>query len=205
MLAGRLLFRGAVTALILLATACVNPSIQPQSPQQWSAHRDSVAALQQWQVSGKIALRSDVASESANLRWQQNEQHARLLLSGPLGVGATTIDSDGSKLEIQQGGEYRIMDISTPTAVVLNTGWDLPLRALPYWLKGIPSPDYPIQAQAFEEQSAQLRSLHQDGWTIEYESYQQFAALTLPTRIVIQRDVTRVKLLLRDWQDLAQQ
>ena len=92
------------------------------------------------------------------------------------------------------------MDISTPDAIALNTGWDLPLLALTHWLKGLPSPDIKVQRLELDPQTELLRTLEQDDWEIRYEKYGQFKEFTLPTRLQIQRGATRVKVIISHWQ-----
>lgn len=196
------LFLGTVLGSLLL-TSCATPGLQTAAPANWQAQLKQMQALKQWTARGKIALRSETASESATLLWQQRGETALLQLSGPLGVGATTVTSDGQILQIEQDGEQRNLDISTPDAIVLNTGWDLPLRALPYWLKGVPSPDHSIQNQEFTPQQGQLSSFQQDDWHIQYDNYKLFDKHLLPTRLIVERGTTRVKVIIRDWRDLS--
>ena len=192
----------------LLVLLCLLPACATQAPrdttgQGWAAHSERTQALGHWTASGKIALRSADASESASLVWQQRNDHAHLQLSGPLGVGATTIDSDGRQLKVQRGEEQQILDISSPQAIVLNTGWDLPLRALPHWLKGVPSPDHEIQELVLDPETGKLSLLRQDDWRIQYQDYGQFQDFTLPTRLQIQRNDIRARILIRQWQGLS--
>lgn len=189
--------------LLTLAACATQKPTDALAPKNWAERQQQLQTLQHWTASGKLALRSEKASESATMRWRQSGQSSELNLSGPLGVGATTIISDGDLLHVHQSGKTRILDISTPQAVVHSTGWDLPLQALPYWLKGLPSPDHPIQKQTFTADTGQLQSLQQDDWTVTYDKYSTFQAFVLPTRLLVERDGTRVKVIVRNWRDLA--
>lgn len=166
----------------------------------WKAHSEQLTVLQQWTATGKLAVRTAEASESASLVWQQHNQDTHLYLSGPLGMGATTIDSDGQRLDIRRGDEYQTLDISTPDAIALNTGWDLPLSALTHWLKGLPAPDSKLQRFDLNTQTELLQSLQQDDWEVNFEKYGEFQGYILPTRMQIQRGTTRVKVIISDWQ-----
>jgi outer membrane lipoprotein LolB len=166
----------------------------------WQAHSQQLTALQQWTARGKLAIRTVEVSESASLVWQQKEATSHLELSGPLGVGATTIDNDGRQLDIRQGDDHQTLDISTPDAILVNTGWDLPLGALTYWLKGLPSPSTNVQKLELDPTTELLQTLQQDDWDIRYEEYGQFQGFTLPTRLQIQRGATRVKVVIAHWQ-----
>jgi outer membrane lipoprotein LolB len=192
--------RVILCALLALLAGCAGISQQLPTTAGWQAHSEQLAALQQWTASGKLAVRTNEMSESAGLIWQQDEQHTHLQLSGPLGMGATTIDSDGSRLDIRQGDAFTSLDISTPDAMVRSTGWDLPLPALIHWLKGLPAPQQKVQRLELDPQTELLQTLQQDQWEVQYEQYGQFGTLTLPTRLQIQRGATRVKVMISHWQ-----
>ena len=186
--------------LLLLVAGCAGLDQREPTSAGWQAHSQQLATLQEWTASGKLAVRTAHAAESAGMLWQQHDQNTHLQLSGPLGVGATTIYSDGQRLDVRQGDEHRTLDISTPDAILLTTGWDLPLLALTHWLKGLPSPDSKVQQLKLDPQTELLQSLQQDDWEVHYEKYEQFQEFTLPTRLQIQRGKTRAKVIVSHWQ-----
>lgn len=197
----------ALLVLLLAACAATTPGKAPDSAAHtadWHTQQTQLAALTVWRVSGKIALRSANASESARINWQQQEDNSRIKLNGPLGIGAMDIESDGQTLVITQGKDVRILDVSTPEAVFINTGWELPLQALPYWLKGLPSPDFPIDELTLNAQGKNIERLAQNGWLISYTQYADAGPLSLPAKVVAERDDMRLKLILQTWSDLAQ-
>lgn len=186
--------------IVLLLAGCSGLDQRDPAYTSWETHSERLKLLQQWTANGKIAVRMANAAQSASLIWRQDRQDTSVQLSGPLGLGATTIHSDGQTLEIHQGEEHRTIDISTPDAIVLNTGWDLPLQALSYWLKGIPAPNSKVQRLELDPQTERLKSLSQDNWDINYQRYQQFQGFTLPARLQIQRGTTRAKIIISRWQ-----
>lgn len=186
-------------SLALLIGCAGLPEHEPASA-GWQQHRTQLAALQHWSAKGKLALRTADSSESASITWQQDAQNTRLQLSGPLGIGATTIDSDGETLHIRKGDEHTTLDISTPDAIILNTGWDLPLSALIYWLKGLPAPGRDIQRIEVNPETELLQNLQQGDWEVSFQKYGEFQGYVLPTRLQIQRGTTRLKLIISRWQ-----
>ncbi|MCB1705990.1 MAG: outer membrane lipoprotein LolB [Halioglobus sp.] len=193
---------GTLTSWLLLAlvAGCTGLAEREPTSPGWQVHRAQVAALQTWTANGKLAVRTADASESASVVWQQDKQLTHLQLSGPLGMGATTIDSDGQRLDIRRGDDHTTLDISTPDAILLNTGWDLPLTALSHWIKGLPAPDAKIQQIEVNADTALLQSLQQDDWEVSFDAYGQFQDYILPTRLQINRGTTRVKLVISRWQ-----
>jgi outer membrane lipoprotein LolB len=156
--------------------------------------------LTSWGAEGKLALRTPTQSESANVNWQQQGETTRLRLNGPLGVAATSFYSNGRILVIRQGEESSTLDLSDPGALRRRTGWDLPLLALPHWIKGVPAPDIEIQYMEAGPDPALLQVLKQDDWEIRYEAYASFEGLNLPVKLNIRHLDTTVRLIIREWQ-----
>jgi outer membrane lipoprotein LolB len=190
----------ALYLLFVLVAGCAGLDQREPTSAGWQAHSQQLALLQEWTANGKLAVRTADAAESAGMLWQQHDEDTHLQLSGPLGVGATTIYSDGQRLDIRQGDEHLTLDISTPDAILLNTGWDLPLLALTHWLKGLPSPYSEVQQLKLDPQTELLQSLQQDDWEVHYEKYEQFQEFTLPTQLQIRRGATRAKVIISHWQ-----
>jgi outer membrane lipoprotein LolB len=184
----------------MFLAACASQQMNHPSDKNWQEHSANLRDLTHWSAEGKLALRTPEQSESASLTWRQTGVITRLKLSGPLGVAATTLYSDGQTLEIRQGEELSSWDLTDTSAVEQQTGWDLPLLALPHWIKGSPAPDIDIQHIQMGADPALIDTLRQDNWEIKYEAYAQFGTFTLPTRLHIQRGDTTVRLIIRDWQ-----
>jgi outer membrane lipoprotein LolB len=153
--------------------------------------------LTHWRAQGKLALRTSQRAESASLSWQQQGVESTLNLSGPIGMGATTLHSDGVLLQVSRGDELSTYDISSPEAMLRDTGWALPVRELPYWLLGLPAPGK-INRQVVANE--RLTELEQQGWQIQFQAYEAFGAYTLPSRISIELGDIRGKIIIRDWQ-----
>lgn len=186
--------------LVLLLTACAGQPPAPSISGDWDEHSQRMRALTSWNAEGKLALRTPTQSESANVNWQQQGDTARLKLNGPLGVAATTLYSNGRILVVRQGEESTTLDLADPEALRQATGWDLPLLALPHWIKGVPAPDIAIQQLETGPNPALLQVLKQDDWEIRYETYADFDGLVLPVKLHIRHGDTTVRLIIRNWQ-----
>ncbi|MBT4522452.1 MAG: outer membrane lipoprotein LolB [Halieaceae bacterium] len=184
-------------AVSLILTGCAGQTIRQTEQLSWSDHRRQLINLTNWKVTGKLALRTAEQSESGSMIWRQQEDDTQLNLSGPLGVGATTIAATSSDLEIRRNGQIHIYDISTPETIIRDTGWDLPVHALPHWLKGMATPRLEVGDQVVEQ--GLLRRLEQQGWIVTYQAYRQFEHYMLPTQLRIERDQTRARVIIRQW------
>lgn len=188
--------RLALVCIGLWLTGCATaPAPLPDSP--WLQRSQRLGALDDWSATGKIALRNGEQSESASLSWEQRQSDTTVQLSGPLGLQATELRSDGRTLAVSQGESLRLFDLSTPDVMAQETGWDLPLAALPHWLKGIPAPTPPPDVLDIADDL--LQTLQQAGWRIRYERYQQVGVYFLPTRLTLESGATRAKVIIQHW------
>jgi outer membrane lipoprotein LolB len=190
-------FRLTVSTLaLLLVTACATPPRQPPES-DFSLHQKQLQALDNWQVEGKIGLRSDGRGNSAQLSWQQQQDHYKLRLSGPLGIGTVLVDGNDHGVQLRtRDGVYRA---ASPELLLEQlTGWQIPVSALQFWARGLPSPDLPIQQQRVE--LGRLANLQQGGWHIDYLDFTRIDDLWLPRKMVMNRPQTRLTLLYHNWQ-----
>ena len=189
----------ALAALVL--AACAAPTPKPTTG-DWSQQQSTLHSLTHFSASGKIALRTAEQAENGSLLWQQMGDATHIRLSGPMGLAATTVDSDGRVLEVRQGEEYSRWDLEDAELRGQRT-WDLPLRAMVHWLKGVPAPGLPVENLELDALAGLPRQFTQDGWVVSYKRFDDFDGFTLPTRIDASRDSTSARIILRQWKDLA--
>lgn len=168
-------------ALLLLA-GCATPRLGPPvtSPVEWDSHRNQIAALEHWELRGKLGYRGPDANGSAWLTWLQDFESFDLTLSGPMGAGATRISGNPQLAVLQRGSDQaRASSPSELTREVL--GVRLPLEELPWWVRGLPAPDTP-STPSFGENHL-LASLEQAGWQLAFSRYADVDGFHLPGRI----------------------
>lgn len=187
----------AVPLLLLILAGCATQQGPEYYGETWLQHEATLANFTHWTVNGKIALRNSARSESGNMNWNQRDLVSELILSGPMGLNTTTLHSDGELLVINDGQQSRQYDLSSDDAIAMQIGWDLPVQALHYWLKGMPAPE--ISIQSLELDGGRLKRLQQSGWIITVESYQLFEQIMLPTKLQIERADTRARIIIRKW------
>lgn len=158
-----------------------------------------LTALQHWNISGKLAVRSPNASESARMQWQQNGARFDIHLSGPAGLKATRIHGTPNDVNFEQGEQQLHADSIEALSQQLM-GWPLPADKLIWWLRGLPAPDSRAQTMRYAN-DGWLAELTQDGWRIRFSDPQQPKPnVTLPGRIEAERGDTRITLIIKTWQ-----
>jgi outer membrane lipoprotein LolB len=165
--------------------------------QQWPARRAELQSIREFAFDGRVALAAGTQGLSAGLHWQQMGDDAALTLRGPLGLGALQIEYDATSLRVT-GSDGVQRSGATAEALMHDTlGFAPPLASLRYWLLGCSDP-----ASAAEEtldDTQRLQTLRQQGWQIEYQSYQRVQQRWLPQRVNVQRDERRLKLVIERW------
>lgn len=185
------------TALLAACTTAPKPPPAGAREQLWAAHRDAAAALTHWEVEGRVSVRTGEQGASATLHWRQGPDHSRLQAVGPLGAGAFTLERDahGAVLRTADG---RVRAAPRVEDLVRDAfGADVPVRALGYWIRGVPAPG-PVRALTLDAYG-RLGALEQDGWVLAFTHYDTSTQPPLPARLRAQRDDTEVRLAIRTW------
>ena len=172
-----------VAVIILLSTAC---SMQPQtvsssSSDNWQQHQQRIAQLQDWKLSGKLGFRAPQQGGSAALKWTQEKDNYQLFLSGPFGVGNAKIVGDDKTAEMLYGDTlYR----QPPKQLAMQlTGLPLPVDALSWWARGLPSPTQPAATALTTGADGLAVGFDQAGWQLSFSRYRQTDGGLLPGKI----------------------
>ncbi len=186
-----------MAVLTLALSACTQETRRPAPAGDWDAHIAAVSEREHWALHGKIGVRAASGSGSAALGWQQQGANYRLVLSGALGMGKLVLsgDRDGVTWTDQQGQPQHHPD---PDHLVQQLwGWNVPVAALQFWVRGIPQPDKPYdEAEIVNTEAASFR---QSGWLVKPGSYRDIEGISLPTRIRLEGQGATLTVLVNRW------
>jgi len=169
-------------AVLILAACASQPQTQVSTPSDWQAYQLRVSQLNDWELAGKLGFRGPDNGGSASVNWQQRQNNYQLQLSGPFGAGSATLFGD------QQIAEMRYQDKlyrQTPQQLANQlTGVPLPVDALSWWARGLPSPDQATASSIATSPEGYASSFEQAGWQLSFSRYADTAAGSLPGKIV---------------------
>jgi len=185
---------------MLLASGCAHRSLTP--PQDVLEHQRQLQAIGDWQLTGKLGIRTLGDSGSASVKWAQQPAGYQINLSGPLGQKSMIITGTPDKVRLEQTGEPAL-EAKTAEALIKKTaGWTLPVAQLAYWVRGVPAPKLRI-TQLQQNETGLIAQLIQGGWSISYSNYrdQTFNGINLPLpgKITAEYKDVRLTLVIRDW------
>lgn len=165
----------------------------------WEQHYRKVMLLDNWDISGKLAIRTDQQSASGTLFWLQRRDYFDLRVSGPLGQGTTRLT--GHPGQIQLTTPHTSLQADSPEQLMEDQlGWSLPVNNLIWWVRGLPAKGSRHHLQFNEDN--RVSQLEQAGWSIKYQSYLELPDGThLPARILMSNPELQLTLVIKQWHD----
>lgn len=196
----RALQAGLLGVVVLLGACETTPEVVAvDDPQRVFAERMArLAAIEQWAAVGKLGIQSARDSWSAGIQWRQNRDSYSIRLSGPLGQGLMELYGTPGLVEMRTADDS-VHRARTAEELMLNhAGWRVPLTGMRYWILGRPDPEARILAVELDP-GGRLAELHQLGWVIRFQRYDEFDGIALPTRLTLENPRIRGKLVVRSW------
>ena len=199
-------FRSLVAGLSLCValSACVAPRTRealPADPVQGRANDALRNSLADWNLSGRIAVSTGSRGGSGRIDWQQQAGGYTISLSAPVTRQSWQLSGNdrGARLEGIAGGPREDADVEQ--LLLSATGWNIPVRALQDWVRGIPAPAQEFGPENHVYSGSLPASLEQAGWSIEYQEWHPAGPdrAQLPRRIVARSGDASVKLVIDEW------
>lgn len=170
----------AVACGMALLAACAGPPAPPPSAAAGSAGPGTPGSgplrTQTNSYTGRFSVSyadQNGAPRNAygNFGWQEQDGSVALELRNPFGstLARLTSTAAGATLEVPDRAPRTATDVDSLMRDEL--GFSLPVSGLRYWLAARLAPDSPAN-HIERDQEGRLRSVTQDGWLIDYGSYQ---------------------------------
>lgn len=163
---------------VLVMTGC--QSFNTQKPISSSPLTE---AENQFQLQGKIGVKTPQQSGSAFFTWVQNQQKFDIELSGILGVGKTQISGQAGQVILNSAKTGKI-EAETPEELLAQaTGWQAPITNLVDWVQAKPAT---LEAKVEKDALQRINQIIENGWTVAL-SYHD--AATLPNKLILQQQL----------------
>ena len=195
---------GVVALLLaLLQGAC---AVQPARPMpappvlaaDWPTRRAQLQSREDFELRGRVAAAAGEQGFSAGVHWKQDATRGVIRLDGPLGVGGLVIETTGESLQLATSRGDKLDDAAARSELERQLGFELPLAALRYWVRGVPQPGI-AALEGVAASEPQLDTLEQSGWQVRYGEYGSGDLAGWPRRLVVEREGARLKLLIERW------
>jgi len=187
-------------ALLMAVSACSTvPHIEApvkDPAAAWRAHSAQMAAIHDWDIEGRIAIRSYNEAVNANLRWQQTGDRYEIDLSGPFGSGAVHLSGAPGAVRLKTDDQDMVAD-NAETLLYQVTGLLVPIESLKYWIRGLPQPDSG-GSQNLDPQG-RLAWVEQDRWKVRFRAYAPVSSQQLPVKVFVDNHQLSVRIVIDKW------
>lgn len=187
-----------LACLLLAGCAATPPRITEPPPPPSKVARDStLKAIQSFESSGVLAIRTSRDASSLHWQWQQQGSQYFLTLRGPVSFGTVWLKGTPTGVVLVMPDGRTVKAARADQLLLKETGWKLPVSGLYYWIRGLPDPQTP-SGKTFDARH-RLVLLKQSGWTIRYPEYQSANGIDLPAKITLSTRDINVKIVIRKW------
>lgn len=194
---GRLL--GVCFIGLVLAGCATQPPVSETARLAAFASRQArISQLSRWSLDGRAAIRTARDGGSVTVHWRQLNERYRIDLIAPFGTGSVRLTGDAEHVRLQSSRGESAVARSARDLLNRYLGYDLPVAALRYWLRGILAPGA-VEMRRLDRRG-RLALLAQQGWRVEFHDYARFSDIVLPTALKLSREQVEVKLVIRNWE-----
>ncbi len=165
----------------------------------WLEHRQQVGQLSNWDINGRIGIRTADQSGTASLFWRQQGASYEMRIVAPLGQGTYILTGSPSRVQMSGPDDLLLTAGTAEELMVKGLGWSVDLQGLRYWVRGLPQPENVFENLELDA-DGRLDSLQQSGFNIDIERYATVDKYTLPEKLLIENGELQLKVLIKRWQ-----
>ena len=190
--------RLAAVAVAAVLAGCAAPksALLPEFD-DWNARQQVLVGLDEWEFSGRIAVKTATDGFNGKLRWAQDRDAFEATASGPLGAGAVRIEGDGRSVVLTDKDGLRTELEDAELEFRLRYGWTIPAQSLRYWALGVPDPS--VAAVTEIDENGRLTGLRQRDWSVTFSRYAEGGGQMMPKVLTAENSDTRVRLVIDHW------
>lgn len=204
--APRFIARAAALLLPLWLAACATQQALVIDDPDWLRHEQSVSALQDWELQGRLTVRESGNTDTVNINWQQLGDSFDLRLFGSLGLGAVRVHGTSRSVTVEKSGEETVTLPGLGAVTREYFGYEFPTAELLYWIRGLPAPRR-AGTPTFDANGMLATLTQRDAsglaWELSFDRYRPLAGAAvetyLPGRIIARRDGLELRFQISKW------
>lgn len=179
----------ALTATLSLAFTGCQQVVKPaattptlsETPSDQNQAGATTAPSNQFNLQGKIGVKTPKQSGSAFFTWQQDHEDFDIQLSGILGIGKTIIEGKSGEVTLNSSKTGLIQAESPEELLERATGWVAPITDIVSWVQARPAT---TDAKIAKDDADRISKIEEDGWTVDL-SYNDKE--TLPNKLILKQ------------------
>lgn len=137
----------------------------------------------QFNLEGKIGVKTPKQSGSAFYTWVQDQQDFSIQLNGILGIGKTIIEGKSGEVTLNSSKTGLISAENPEQLLEKATGWVAPITHIVNWVQAVPATE---NAQITRDDAQRISKIIEDGWAVDL-SYNDQAKL--PNKLILKQQL----------------
>ncbi len=188
--------------LAVILAGCADLSVTPTtvniSADSWNARQNDLVKLRAWVLTGRLAIQTESEGWTATLHWIQDDENFNMRFIAPFGQGTYELNGNVQKVSMLTA-DNRFLQAADPESLMLeNLGWNVPLKGLKYWIRGLPEPGSTPDNLILDDKG-RVTDMQQSGWRISILRYAEVEGIDLPGKLIMQNDRFKLRLVIQDW------
>lgn len=154
---------------------------------------------EQWQFTGKFAVRTPDEKNSAKMHWSQINDQYDINLYTVFGISLMSIVGDNHQVTIDNRGE-KYTGQNAQQLIYRLTRWHLPVNDLQHWITGkVTNAVDPIYDTLGNFYRGTIISEGGQQWELTLSQYKDIDGLSRPHRLLLKSGNTYFKLAISQW------
>lgn len=194
-----------MTAIILCGLlgaleACVAHKVATTETSSWQAHREQMARLVKsggaWSAQGKLRVSHGGKNWLLKFKWVQKKNFYEVDIYSAFDKLAS-FKSSAQGVHVS-GQRVNLVTATPEEAANRLLGFPAPVTLMQHWILGLTSPRFAVEQ--FELNARGLAHIiTQQGWRIDYASYQRIDNYAVPEEFSIEHGQTKLKAWVNEW------
>jgi outer membrane lipoprotein LolB len=152
---------------------------------------------QHWFVKGRVAVKTEDDNYSATLEWEKSARDFDFHIYGMFGATYTHLIQEGDKATLKLPEDKVFHHQSAQTLMDQQLGWNFPIDALSYWVKGLASGK--AGEKITRNKKGQLQTVNFRNWHVSFSRYQDFSGHQMPKIIKAKHPEITLKIAVNKW------
>jgi len=184
-------------ALLLGACAPVRVRENPAALAAQTARETALAKQLQWTITAHIAVSNGSDGGSGELLWRRDGANYAFSVRAPVTGKTWNLSGDATHAVLEGVDPQPDTDSDPERLLRERLGWDVPLKDLVAWIRGLRAPGAMASVQYDERNRPAV--IEQGGWKIEYRDWFADRDPVLPRKVFASRGTARVRVAISQW------
>ena len=183
--------------LFLFFSGCVSTNYQLDGNADWNSRKLDLERLNNWKFNSRIFIKDQTNSFSAKLDWRQEGDSYFAKARSLFGGVVFDLKGDATKFKLIDRQGETITAQNKRKDNYIDDKFEFPLTSFRYWIIGIPDPDQSLDYKPND--TDQLVSFGQRGWSVSIKSYMFVEGKYLPKQIMANKENTEIRIVIDSW------